>query len=250
MLHVWKKVNEMFSLVLPAYNESKNLERCVSESMKSLKGIEFEIIIAEDGSRDGTDRIAARLAKKYKNVRHIHSDRKLGKGRALTNAFRRAKGSEMGTIDVDMATDARHIKELALYARKYDAVTGSRYAKGSIVKRPLLREFVSRSYNLIAKVFLGSSINDLQCGFKSFSRRFVENEIFKIEENTWAWDTIVLLTACRKGYRVLEFPVEWNEKKEAKHSASFKRIFSDVRIHGKVLAKLFMKYRLGLDVRL
>lgn len=240
----------MFSLVLPAYNEAVNLENCVEEARKSLKGIEYEIIIAEDGSRDGTDRIAAGLAKKYRNVKHLHSDKKLGKGRALSNAFRLAKGSEMGAIDVDMATDVRHIKELALYARKYDVVTGSRYAKGSSVKRPLLREIVSRSYNLMAKFFLGSSINDLQCGFKAFSRKFVEKEIFQIEENTWAWDTIVLLTACRKGYSVMEFPVKWEEKKEAKHSSSFRRIWSDIRIHGKVLAKLFMKYRMGLDVRL
>lgn len=240
----------MFSLVLPAYNESKNLEKCVHEVRKALKGKEYEIIIAEDGSRDGTDRIAKKLARKYRNVRHLHNDKKLGRGRALKNAFMFAKGSEMGYIDVDMATDVAHLQKLLNYSKKFDVVTGSRYISNSATERPLAREIVSRFYNFLIRIFLGSPIHDHQCGFKSFSRDFVMKEVMEIGEKSWAWDTVVLVTAVRKRYSVKEFPVIWKEKKEKRHSSSFRRIISDVKIHGIVLLKLFVRYRLGFQIRL
>jgi hypothetical protein len=241
-------VNEMFSLVLPAYNEASRLEKCIAAVRRELSGLDYEIIIAEDGSTDSTDKIAAKLAGKYKNVRHIHHNEKLGKGGAISNAFREARGDEMGTMDVDMAVDAIYLRQLAEYAKKYDVVTASRYVRNAKVARPFAREFVSRSYNFMAKVLLGSKISDLQCGFKAFSRRFVEKEIMNIQERSWAWDTIVLVVAVRKGYSLKEFPVAWAEKKEVSHSSSAKRIFSDICIHGKVLLKLFAKFRLGMDV--
>lgn len=240
----------MFSLVLPAYNEASRLEKCVLAVRKELSGISYEIIIAEDGSKDGTDKIAEKLAKRYRNVRHLHNDKKLGRGMALKNAFSHAKGSSMGYIDVDMATDARYLKELVRYSFQFDAVTGSRYAKGSSTSRPLARSVVSRAYNLMIRFFLGVPLNDAQCGFKAFSKRFVKKEIIPLQEKSWAWDTVVMATAFRKGYSVKEFPVDWIEKKESAHSASVKRIWSDIRIHGKVLLKLFAKFRLGLDIEM
>ena len=231
-------------------NEADNLEKCVAGARKALAGTDYEIIIAEDGSRDGTDRIAARISGKYRNVRHIHSDRKLGRGRALKNAFAAARGDSVGFIDVDMATDPAHLRDLVRYSRQYDVVTGSRYMKGSSVDRPFAREIVSRAYNWLARVFLGSGVQDLQCGFKAFSRKFVKKEISSIQESSWAWDTVVIVAARMKGYSVKEFPVRWEEKKEKKHSASPKRILSDIRIHGRVLASLFLKFRLGFDIRI
>ncbi len=239
----------MFSLVLPAYNEASRLEKCVSAVRRELAGYDYEIIIAEDGSTDGTDRIAAKLAGKYKNVSHIHHNEKLGRGRALKNAFVAAKGSSVGYMDVDMAVDARHLKELVSYSRKYELVTGSRYIRGSKTQRPIARDIVSRAYNFLIRAMLGVHIKDSQCGFKAFSRKFIEKEISKLQETSWAWDTVVIVVALKNGYSFKEFPVEWEEKKEGGHSSSAKRIFGDICIHGRVLLKLFAKFRLGIGVR-
>lgn len=237
-----------FSIILPAYNEAKNLGACVNEIKKALGNYNYEIIIAEDGSTDNTYKIAKNIANKIDGVRIIHDEKKLGRGLALKRAFKIAQGSVLAYLDVDMATHMKHLNTLLFLSNSYDVVTASRYLTESKIKRPALRMFVSKTYNYLIRSLLGCTVYDSQCGFKAFSKKFVEKEIFAIKEKSWAWDTIVLVTAIKKQYLVKEFPVEWNEKKEIQHSSSIKRILKDTKIHGTVLAKLFLKYRLGLDI--
>lgn len=238
----------MFSLVLPAHNEALRLEDSVKKVVKRLRGYDYELIIAEDGSTDGTDKVGRRLAKKYKRIRFIHDDKKLGRGKALKRAFSISRGERMGYIDVDLATNLKHLPRLIRYSKKYDMVTGSRYMSMSKIKRPLLRELFSTIYNVLIRIGLGCKIYDSQCGFKAFSRRFFEREIRRIKENTWAWDTVVLVEGIKKGYSFKEFPVEWKEVREAAHSTSFRRLYSDFKKHGTVLLKLFMKWRLKMEI--
>jgi len=242
----------MFSLVLPAYNESENIESTVNsvrKELKKIKKISYEIIIAEDGSNDGTDEIARKLQKKFKEVRHLHSDEKLGRGRALKQAFEKAKGEIVGYLDVDLAVGPEYLPKLITLSMKNDLVTGSRYLKESEVERPSLREFVSRSYNWMIRFFLGCDVKDSQCGFKGFSRRIVKDIVNEVEENSWAWDTVVIVECIKSGYKFKEFPVNWEEKKEAAHSSSFKRIYSDIKIHGSVILKLFLKWKMGIKIQ-
>lgn len=248
MLH--KENDIIFSLVLPAHNEAVNIENCVKAVQKILEEYNYEIIIAEDGSNDGTDKIAENLASLDDRIIFLHDDTKLGRGLALKNAFNIARGERIGYIDVDMATDMKYLKELIEYSKDYDIVTGSRYMKLSKTKRPFIREIVSKTYNLLIRLMLDCEIYDSQCGFKAFSNKFVKKEIYNINENTWAWDTIIIVNGIKKGYNVKEFPVEWEEKKDSKHSASIKRIYKDIKIHGLVLIKLFGKYKMKLDIQL
>ncbi len=230
----------MFSLVLPAYNEVNFLEECVGEVKKILKGTSYEIIIAEDGSTDGTDKIAERLAKKDKKIRHLHSEEKLGRGQALKNAFSVAKGDVIGYIDVDLPIDPKHLKDLLKYSREYDVVTASRYVKSSKTSRPPLRQFVSKTYNLYIRTVLGCDVKDSQCGFKAFKRKFVEDVIDNITEKTWAWDTAVIIEACKNGYKIKEFPVQWIEKRRKR--TPIVRLLKDIYRHGKVLLIWTFRY--------
>jgi len=124
------------SIVLPAYNEAKHIERAVKAVAKTMEKTryDYEIIIAEDGSTDGTDRIAARLAD-GKKIRHLHSDERLGRGKALNRAFRSAKGDVVAFLDVDMSTDITHLPELLDLALKHGIAIGSRLKKGSVIER-------------------------------------------------------------------------------------------------------------------
>jgi hypothetical protein len=242
----------LFSLILPVYNEAKTLENCVKRVRETFEknGVNYEIIIAEDGSTDGTDRIAVSLVKKYKNITYVHHDKKLGRGKAFSMASKLARGDSVGFIDVDLATKVDFLKDLVKYSKKYDVVTGSRYIAGAKQKRPPLREFVSKVYNWLIRVLVGVKIYDTQCGFKAFSKRFIRKEINKVKESTWAWDAAILVHAIKKGYSFKEFPVVWNEKRGAAHSASLKRILSDIKIHGRIVVKMFLKWRLGLPVEI
>lgn len=201
------------SLVLPAYNEASRLEETVNLTSKALQEItpSFEIIIAEDGSSDGTDIIARRLAKKYDYVQHLHSDSRQGRGRALNRAFKSASGEVLCYIDVDLATDMSHLKELieSIYVEEYDFATGSRMMPQSKVKRSLKRGVASQGFNILVRIFLHSKIYDHQCGFKAFKREPLLILLDKVKDTHWFWDTEILILAQNYGYRVKEFPVVW-----------------------------------------
>jgi hypothetical protein len=211
------------SVVLPAYNEAKFIEKAVEEVRKELSRHfndgEYEIIIAEDGSTDGTDRIAKTLEDKYPDVRHIHSDERLGRGRALKNAFRSAQGEILVYLDVDLSTDMKHLRELIDAIEKgYDFATGSRLLNESDADRPLKRNFASKGYNFLVRLFLGSKLRDHQCGFKAFRKKALFEFIDEVKDNHWFWDTEVMVLAQKRGYRVYEFPVRWKQGKETKVS--------------------------------
>lgn len=201
------------SLILPAYNEAARIEKTVNQTVKALEIItsSFEIVIAEDGSSDGTDKIASKLAKKYSYVQHLHSDSRQGRGRALTRAFKSSSGEVLCYIDVDLATDMNHLRELieSISIEGYDFATGSRMMPQSSVKRPLKRGVASRGFNFLVRTFLHSNLYDHQCGFKAFRRDPLFNLIDKVEDKHWFWDTELFVLAQYQGYKVKEFPVIW-----------------------------------------
>jgi len=202
------------SIVLPAYNEAKRIESTVERTASALLEISssFEIIIAEDGSMDGTDRICESLARKYDFVKHLHSNERQGRGRALNRAFRSAKGDILGYIDVDLATDMKYLLELIQSIRDgYDFATGSRMLPQSNVKRPFKRGFASKGFNFLTRLMLGSKLYDHQCGFKSFRRDALFALMDKIKDTHWFWDTELFVRAQRAGYKIKEFPVEWKQ---------------------------------------
>lgn len=144
-------------MVLPAYNEAANIDKAVLVTAETLFKItdRFEIIIAEDGSKDGTDRIASRLAEQYAYVVHLHSEKRQGRGKALNRAFKAASGEVLCYIDVDLATDMKYLEKLirAVSTDGYDFATGSRMMPDSDAKRPFKREFASRGYNFLVRLF-------------------------------------------------------------------------------------------------
>ncbi|RLI79007.1 glycosyltransferase family 2 protein [Archaeoglobales archaeon] len=205
------------SVVLPAYNEAKRIENAIKKTEETLKeiGCDYEIIVAEDGSTDGTDKIVQKLVND--RIKHLHSDERLGRGKALMNAFEKANGDVVVYIDVDLATDIKHLKELINTIQiGYDVATGSRLLRESKAKRSFERELYSKVYNFLVRLFLKSKIRDHQCGFKAFRRDVVLELGKKAKDNHWFWDTEILVLAQRSGYKVKEIPVEWREGEDTK----------------------------------
>jgi glycosyltransferase involved in cell wall biosynthesis len=203
------------SLIFPAYNEGENLENAVRRTAQALEDItdSYEIILAEDGSTDGTDRIAARLSRECPFVRHIHGDKRLGRGLALKNAFAESNGRILVYMDVDLATSIGHLGTLIESVRKnYDFATGSRMLPESKVTRSLSRQIASKCYSLMVRSFLGSKISDHQCGFKAAKREALLKILAEVKATHWFWDTELLVRAQRRGYKVKEIPVEWIHK--------------------------------------
>ncbi len=208
------------SVVFPAYNEVYALEAAVKKVAHALNEFarSYEIIIAEDGSTDGTDKLAAALAEKCPFVRHIHGEKRLGRGAALKNAFKQSSGEVLVYMDLDLATDLKHLKSLvgAVEFEGYDFATGSRMLPQSNVERSSTRNIASKTYNFMVRALLGSKVKDHQCGFKAFRREPLMQLLNKIDAGHWFWDTEILVRANRRGYNIKEIPVSWRGGRETK----------------------------------
>jgi uncharacterized membrane protein YbhN (UPF0104 family) len=206
------------SVVLPAYDEEGSIEETVRVSLATLADFlpegSFEVIVAEDGCSDRTPEIAARMAREDPRVRHVHSDERLGRGGALERAFRAARGGTLVYYDTDLATDMTHLEELVESVRTegYDVATGSRRMPGQRQPRETERGVASDGYNTLVRLVLRSSLRDHQCGFKAFDREALSALLPAVRDEHWFWDTELLVKAQRRGYRVKEFPVDWEPK--------------------------------------
>jgi glycosyltransferase involved in cell wall biosynthesis len=208
------------TVVFPAYNEVELLQLAVDSVVQALQEFtrSYEIIIAEDGSADGTDKVAAVLAEKYAFVKHIHREKRLGRGTALKNAFKQSRGEVLVYMDLDLATDLKHLKPLvdAVESGGYEFATGSRMLEESQVERSGRRSMVSKVYNFMVRAVLGSKLKDHQCGFKAFRREPLMRLLDEVDATHWFWDTEVLVRGQREGYRIKEIPVSWTGGRDTK----------------------------------
>ena len=210
------------SVVLPAYNEVDCLYPAVEKITQTLNEFtsSYEIIIAEDGSTDGTAERAEEIARKYPYVKHIHREKRLGRGTALNNAFKHSNGDVLVYMDLDLATDLNYLKPLveAITVEGFDFSTGSRMMPESKAERTLSRGLSSKTYNFLVRHMLGSKLRDHQCGFKAFKREPLMMLLDEVEATHWFWDTEIMVRAYRHGFRIKEIAVEWKSGKDTKVS--------------------------------
>ena len=200
-------------LVVPCLNEAHVLEQSVMTILEYLRG-DFPypagVLVADNGSQDGTGEIADRLAAENDDVRSLRLDVR-GRGRALRAAWESSDADIVAYTDVDLSTELVALEKLcrAIHEDGYDLATGSRLMKDSRVTRGPKREFISRSYNLFVKLVLGTHFSDAQCGFKAVSRQVVEQIIPQVRDQSWFFDTELLVLAEKQGFRIKDVPVEW-----------------------------------------
>jgi glycosyltransferase AglD len=208
------------SVILPAYNEVRYLQPAVEKTIQTLKQFtqSYEVIIAEDGSTDGTADLAEELAEKTPNVRHIHREKRLGRGTALNNAFKQSNGEVLVYMDLDLATDLKYLKPLveAITVEGYDFSTGSRMLPESKAERTMSRSISSKTYNFLVRNMLDSKLRDHQCGFKAFKREPLMELLDTVEATHWFWDTEIMVRAHRHGFKIKEIAVEWKSGKGTK----------------------------------
>ncbi|PIN86276.1 glycosyl transferase [Candidatus Woesearchaeota archaeon CG10_big_fil_rev_8_21_14_0_10_44_13] len=237
-------------VVIPVYNEDKDIENSV-ENLRHFLGeymdkYRWQVVIANNASTDRTLDIAKKLRKKYKDVSYINLDQK-GRGRALRKAWTETKADIVSYMDVDLSTDLEAFPVLieALAYRGYDVATGSRLMSGSRTKRCVKREILSKGYNLIVKLILGTKITDVQCGFKAATGKAARELAPWVKDNNWFFDTELLIVAERKGYRIFETPVTWDEDLHSKVRI-FKTVYDYLRDVSRIRYEMWFnreKYR-------
>lgn len=233
-------------ITIPVWNEERILESTVAALRSALDsaGLSYRLSIAEDGSTDGTREAINRLRLQYPGLLVIESDRRLGRGLALRRFWREVSADAYVFVDADLASgpeSVARVTKAVLSGRP--VVTGSRYCAGAEVHRPLVRKIVSVVYNRLVCLLFGDDVRDHQCGLKGFNRRAIQELLPLTREDTWAWDTEVLVLASKAGIPVMEVPVVWTEYRTSR--TRWRRLWSDIWIHGLGILHLRAQFSRG-----
>lgn len=201
-------------VVIPVYNEEQQLRDSVIKLRDFLKNnlkIPWQIVIADNGSTDGTLKLALELSKEFPQMKAVHIEQK-GRGRALRRVWLESKSDILSYMDVDLSTDLSAFPPLiGAILEGYDIAIGARLSREAQVKRSLKREIASRAYNIIIKLIHQTHFSDAQCGFKAISRKAAQELLPLTLDNEWFFDTELLIQAEKKSYRIKEIPVKWAE---------------------------------------
>jgi len=219
-------MNGRIHVTFPVLNEEALLASSIERTMAFCaehKLTIHELCIADNGSTDRTPEIGQMLAARYPNLRYLRLGKR-GFGLALKTAWGATDADFVGYMDVDLATDLRHLKEVCDHVARgdgYELYLGSRLMRGASVRnRTLLREFTSRMFNGLLRLRLGVSFSDAMCGFKfvdrNLYRRLTDQFAFT---DDWFFATQLAVRAEWLGARVLDMPVEWTDQPDSKSSA-------------------------------
>jgi glycosyltransferase involved in cell wall biosynthesis len=207
-------------VVIPVLNEAHVLAKSVATVRKFLSEnlpCKWRVVIVDNGSSDGTDRVAQELTQQHDDVAFVHLDQR-GRGRALRTAWSQSTADIVSYMDVDLSTELAALPRAvkAITEEGYDLAIGSRLMRESRTKRSFKREFISRSYNLFVKLMMGTKFSDAQCGFKVLTREVVVHILPQALDQAWFLDTEMLVIAERLGYRIKDLPVKWDEDDDSR----------------------------------
>ena len=210
----------LVDVVIPVYNEEHDLGpsvRRLHDFLTSRFPFSAAITIADNASKDGTLAVAQGLAKELPRVRVLHLDAK-GRGRALRAAWLQSDAPVVAYMDVDLSTDLNALLPLVapLLSGHSDLAIGSRLAHGARVKRGPKREIISRAYMLVLRLALGAHFSDAQCGFKAVCTSVAKQLVPSVRDESWFFDTELLILAQRAGLRVHEVPVDWTDDPDSR----------------------------------
>jgi dolichol-phosphate mannosyltransferase len=210
-------------LVLPTYNEADNVEAIVSAARDVLAGAAPDgsrILVVDDGSPDGTGRIADELAAAHEDVSVLHRPAKGGLGPAYLAGFSEALRGGAGHVlemDADFSHDPADLARLLAAARDgADVALGSRYVEGGgVTEWNSVRRALSRGGCWYARAVLGLRVRDLTGGFKCFRREVLEAiDLPSVRSQGYAFQVELTYRAVRNGFNVVEVPIVFRERRE------------------------------------
>lgn len=203
------------SVIIPAYNEEKRLPNTLRKVDNYLRqqAYEYEILVVNDGSKDGTARVVRSMEPEIKGLRLIDNEINKGKGGVVRQGLLAAKGEARLFMDADNSTSVDQVEKMwPEFENGFDVVIGSRDIKGAVLDppQPLKRAILGDIFNLVVQFILGLwGIKDTQCGFKALSARAVEKIMPQCKIDRWAFDPEILILARGMGFKIKQIPVHW-----------------------------------------
>jgi dolichol-phosphate mannosyltransferase len=208
----------LLSVVIPTFNESQGLRRCVEEVARATAAVapNFEIIVIDDGSTDDTLEVAREVAGEIDGVHVEATTSNAGKGSALIRGMQAARGDLVLFVDADLEVHPRQLGLLyeTLVREDADVVIGSKLHPDAQIEYPLKRRILSRGYYVLIRVLFRLPVHDTQTGLKLYRRRVLERVGPRLLVKRFAHDLEALVNAHRMGYRIVEAPVVVTRERE------------------------------------
>lgn len=211
-----------FSIIIPCFNEEKNLPRLFSELesfSRSQTLFNLEVILVDDGSTDTTKILLEDFCKIHSNMKIVSLPVNEGKGAAVRKGMLEALGDWRLFMDADLAVSFDQIKMIVPFMLdKNEVIIGSRRVLGSLVYLPqgLPRQFLGQGFTFLANNITGLQVSDFTCGFKCFSKKATEKIFPKVQINRWTYDVEILYLAHLNGFNICEVGVVWKDGPETK----------------------------------
>lgn len=241
----------LLSVVIPSYNELANLQKGTLDKVEhylSKSGYNYEVLVVDDGSDDGSLEFVEKFVKENKNFRLIKNGH-TGKAGAVTNGVLEARGDYILFTDMDQATPIEEVEKLLKNKDSFEIVIGSR--SGTRKGAPFSRRVMAQGMIFLRSMLVGiPEIKDTQCGFKLFTKKAAK-EIFskfktihgdfktiRSSSVTAGFDIELLYIGKRMGYKIKEIPVEWlyvETRRVSPIKDSLEGLFDLIRIRKKIV---------------
>lgn len=215
------------SIVIPTYNEEKTIKRSLGKVVDFLEsgGFDYEIVVADDGSADGTVAAVETFSPGSKRIRGIKMPHR-GKGATVRDGILASGGKYVLFSDADLSTPIEELKRLLNWTEQgWDIAIGSREGIGARRENePWYRHLMGRGFNFVVKLIALRGFEDTQCGFKLFKAAAAKDIFARLKlygdeakeaavPKVTAFDVEVLFVAKKLGYKIKEVPVSWHHVK-------------------------------------
>ena len=246
-----ERARPQLEIVVPVYNEEAALALSVRRLHRFLSAefpFSWRIVIADNASTDSTPAVARDLAAALPGVRTLRLERK-GRGRALRAAWAASGARVVCYMDVDLSTDLRALLPLVapLLSGHSDVAIGTRLARSARVVRGPKRELISRTYNALLHMTLRARFSDAQCGFKAVRADLLPALLPEVKDESWFFDTELLVRAQRRGLRIHEVPVDWIDDPDSRVSV-VRTALDDLRGVARLMADTPVARFMGVGV--
>jgi dolichol-phosphate mannosyltransferase len=232
-------------VVIPTYNEAKNIKRLIEEIFKL--DLDINILIIDDNSPDGTGNIVEELVKRDHKINLIKREGKMGLGTAYVAGFKYAienKYDYVFEMDADFSHDPKEIPNFLEKIKEYDLVIGSRYIKGvNVVNWPLRRLILSYGANIYTRFITGIPIKDSTSGYKCYRREVLESiDLNSIHSGGYSFQIEMNYKTWKKNFKIAEIPIIFVDRTEGKSKMSKKIVREAIYLVWKLrLLSIFKK---------
>jgi len=210
------------SLVFPVFDERPNLRLLVTTALRRAARLadDFEIVLVDDGSRDGSAEVIDAWCELDSRVRAVHHGANRGYGAALRSGLRAARGELVFFSDADLQFDLAELEKLLGHAEHFDIVAGYRAPR----RDPWPRRFIAWGWGRLVRMLFGMRVHDIDCAFKVFRREVLE--AIELASLGAFVNTELLLRAEAAGFHIHQVPVSHRRRRAGRQSGARPRVIA------------------------